>query len=162
MNNKKGQMLSLDLLFALIIFIFILIGSFWTWNHAQERIQETYTMKDLQLTTQNTINELVKRPGDPINWYVYTNISNVTSFGLADQTINYAKQEKIDKIIFYGNDSYQESREKLHIGKYNYFLIIGDNSTGLQPSESANVISMEDIMLLGNGTIIKVKLELWV
>ncbi len=159
--NKKSQVFSLDLLFSIIILIFILLGSFWTWNYAQGRIQEIHSMKSLQLTTQNTVNELVRQPGIPVDWQFHNNLSNISAFGLADQSINYANQEKIDKLIMYGNNFYQESRQKLHIGKYNYFLTIGANSTGLFPNESSNIISMEDVMLLDNGTIIKVELRLW-
>ena len=162
MNNRKSQIFSLDLLFSITIFIFILLASFWTWNYTQERIQEVHTMKNMQLATQNTISELVRRSGNPIDWQFYNNMSNVSSFGLADQTINYANQEKINKMILYGNSFYQESRQKLHIGKYNYFLTIGENSTGIVPNESANIISMEDVMLLKNGTIVKLKLRLWI
>ncbi len=119
-------------------------------------------MKNMQLATQNVISELVRRPGSPIDWQFYNNISNVSTFGLADQTSNYANQEKINKIILYGNNSYQESRQKLHIGKHNYFLTIGNNSTGIPPLESANIISMEDVMVLKDGTIVKIKLRLWI
>jgi len=68
MSNKKAQTAILDMTFATIILIFLIIVSFVIWNKYSLRLEDTTRYNEMELVTLQIADQLIKTPGVPDNW----------------------------------------------------------------------------------------------
>ena len=160
-RSRRTQVFSLDMIFAMIMFIFILIGTFWAWHITEDRINYIKNSRDMNIEAKNAINNLVNKHGDPIHWEYLEDINLVESFGLLEQQKGITSSDKVDRLVYFVNSSYNESKDLLGIRSSNFLLEIGDTDVGLVPTNPSLVVVAERAMLLTNSSTISIKLRLW-
>jgi hypothetical protein len=64
----KAQIFSTDLIFALIIFILILLSTTYLWDYSREKITLSEERNDLEIVARNAMSSLLLKEGNPSNW----------------------------------------------------------------------------------------------
>jgi hypothetical protein len=162
-SNRRSQIFSLDMILGMIVFVFILISAFWAWHITENRINYIRDIRDMTVIAKYSTNELVTSRGFPSRWQYVSNISEIKSIGLVEYEENIASIEKISKLIYLGKEKYNETKELLGIkgSGYEFYLEIGENSTGLPYQSSRDVVAVDRAMILTNGSIINIKMKVW-
>lgn len=160
MSNRRGQMISMDMIIALAMFIFIMLGSFWAWHMTEYKINYIKDMTEMEVMAKNSLNSVVGSSGEPSNWHI---TGNITSIGIMKDMYGVASEGKIDKLIGIGNSSYDNVKHLLGIvGGYEVYLDIGGRTTGMVNNASIeNVVVVDRAMLLENGTRASVSMRVW-
>ncbi len=129
--NSHGQALTLDLVIALVIFVFI-IGLVITpmWNRSVVEISRSEIMYGMEHALTTVSEQLVRTTGVPENWQY----ENATVFGLADVKTDFGSRIALDRVLdpdkllrFVENmeEDYNETRNMLlGSGKYDLYINI--------------------------------------
>jgi hypothetical protein len=85
--NKRSQIFSADMAFAVVTFIIIIISSVWIADYSREKIELSELRNDLELISRISLASLVETPGNPSNWEEIDesgfNEENIYCLGLA-------------------------------------------------------------------------------
>ena len=147
------------------MFIFILLSAFWAWHVTENKIHYIRNIRDMEVVAKNSMHNLVTTRGNPINWdeLDIDNFNTTATFGFVEQDYGIASSEKIDRLIYLGNNRYNETKNILGIigPGYEFYLNVGDNSTGLEYVDPDIVIVVNRAMLLENGSRININMRIW-
>lgn len=153
-------------MFAVIIFIFILLGTFWAWHLTQDRIHYVRSIRNMNVVAKSAMNNIVNTQGDPIDWQhiIDADINNISTIGIMYNRKGIASLDKINRLVYLSDNYYNQTRDFLGIigPGYEYYLEIGDRKTGNKYGESAvDVVGVDRLMMLSNGTMVKLKMRVW-
>lgn len=164
--GKKGQMFSADMLFAIVIFVMILVGVIWLGDFVNEKIQYSENRKNMAIMASYAISSIVETPGSPSNWENLTdeefNETNVLSLGLADPQkgpwqLDTSKLERLKEIYPSKYDTLKNLMG-LRGADYEFKLVIsavGNSSVsiGLEPElNSTNIIVAQRKAIINSST----------
>lgn len=120
-SNRKGQMLSPDFVLGLVIFSIVLIIGFTLWDVSYRRSVWFYDIELMQDKALYASSKLLNTPGVPQDW----DTTNVVMVGLKD---NESLALDADKILNFRRLGYNNSRELLGIGSFDYYINVTDSS----------------------------------
>lgn len=83
-KNYKGQIISIDLLIGIVIFLIVVIFSVSYWQTSLFNVRESLDRIDVQRLATQISDNLVKSPGIPDNWE--TSPTNARAIGLANHS----------------------------------------------------------------------------
>ncbi len=118
---RKSQVLSPDFTMSLIIFTAILFLSYTVWNTSQEKSMRFYDTKQMQKKALYISDTLMNTPGIPPDW----NTSNIQMAGLKKVDSNTLD---IDKVVNFKLLEYNQSKDVLGAGSYEYYFEIMDSN----------------------------------
>ncbi len=78
----RGQVLSVDFVMSLLVFIFILTTSVLIWNNINSQIDQNERNNRIQSELSSISTTLIESPGSPTNWETLP-LSQVNQIGLA-------------------------------------------------------------------------------
>ncbi len=88
--KNKAQFFSLDLIFATLIFIVVLIAIYSYWEYPAEKTSLEKQRSEMEIISRNALSTLLTTQGIPANWSSLNtsnfNESNVKSIGIAKST----------------------------------------------------------------------------
>lgn len=120
----KGQIASMDLLLAVLLFTILSTIFFVLFNTYQSRLSDALPRTELELYTLQFSNQLIKSPGIPDNWEL--NINQTKAIGLADRDRIISE----DKLGTFKDMNYSQILSISNIGSYNfYFVLLKENKT---------------------------------
>lgn len=167
-TRKSSQILSVDLIVALGVFIALFLFIIITWNTNTLRIQNIQQDIELHQIAYHASSALRNTQGIPTNWQ--TNITTTQAIGLSS-SFGVLSRDKIDTLIDHNDTHYQVIKEKLgilgpgyemHLEFYQYngteYASIGD--VGIQPN-SNKVIRTERFATLEDKWA-KIVMFIWV
>ncbi len=167
----RGQLFSYDLLFASVALVALLTLFLATTSTVAGQIGDAEVRADIGESAQNAANSLLRTPGDPSNWELYTiNESGTVGLGLASAP-GELDQMKVSAFFALANESadYNASLAVLGLTNQNYRYnasLKALNGTVLSAlvayptTASAHVASVERFARL-NGTVVIFKLVVW-
>jgi hypothetical protein len=163
-SKKRAQVFSLDFIFATVIFIVILVMAATSWNSLGSKINYVRTMRDMSIVSSSAMSYLVDSEGIPADWNRGSDI-NLSAIipGLCSAEPGIIDGSKADKIIEWGNSSYDELKSALGISgpDYEFLLQIGEQFTGRYENSSKDVFGIDRLMAYENGTLVEVKMRIW-
>ncbi|MFH1586714.1 MAG: hypothetical protein ABID38_02565 [Candidatus Diapherotrites archaeon] len=164
--DKKGQIISNDLIFGLLIFIFVLSLFFVSYNLLLIRSFSYVQFEDMKIASVPAMQALAHSPGEPNNWEEFGDLNNVSSIGLVSSR-NDLGQAKIDMIQDFNALHYWKIKELLGIAKYDFhaeIINLQDNQQlaefGISPDQNALVSSSTAISNL-DGKKVKILLKVF-
>ena len=173
--RDKSQFFSVDMIFAALIFIAILIAAYSYLEYSFEKINSAETRDDLELISRNAFSALLTTDGSPSNWSKINaadfNESNVKSLGLAKSPgiNNNLDSDKIDRLKELNATKYSTLKNILGvIGNYEFELSISNwNGTAYKlnskigiAGNSTNVVNLNRYASL-NTTWLFINFKTW-
>jgi hypothetical protein len=154
LSNKRGQLSSLDLIVAIVLFISTLFMVFWISAEAELRVWNHETMETTKAKGVDITNLLLKTPGKPEYWERIPNLTaeNPSSLGFALEP-NVLDEEKL---IAFANLSYYNSSRLMGLSKQDYRIEIIDFENKTKYEYGADIetaVSIERMAILGNETV---------
>lgn len=172
--GSRGQFFSVDMIIAVVIFGIILISFFSINQYVNRHINSEERKNDLFTIAAYASSSLVETPGNPGEWYTYSNKDieegedkkKVYSIGLSKNIDGWnLQQEKIDKLVEL-NESYDSLKNLLGVKGPGYELFVnvsysgGQHIAGIFPNKAENIVSIERGALLNNQRA-KVNVKVW-
>ena len=145
-KSKKSQAVVIDLFVTLFIFVIVLSIILISWNKYNYELGYKVAQKDMWLTAFHISDILVSTPGDPNNWELVYNKSDVSgsirTLGLAefDRELTKSKILNFSDLSNVSKKNYTDVKELLNIEGYDfYFRLVHRGSEelysgGLKPS----------------------------
>ena len=127
---KKSQTVTLDIVFAMVIFILFVTATFRIWNIYSERFYLNVESQDKWNMAFQITDLLVKSPGYPVDWDKHFADTQILGFAYNDRNLS---QDKIDKFLVQSNDTftpggYDRIKELLNIERYDFLFRVVDIS----------------------------------
>lgn len=152
--NKKSQIVMIDLMAAMFIFVVLLAAIMLTWNRYTVTLNDQVEYEEAQLMAYQISDIFVKTQGRPVDWE--KNSSNAIIIGLANSDRNISAA----KVNAFLNMSYNDSKKIFKIPLYDFSFQIkdleGNNLTSSygEINENDFVISLRRYVFYGNGKAI--------
>ncbi|MBR9707560.1 MAG: hypothetical protein GOV15_03940 [Candidatus Diapherotrites archaeon] len=124
---SKGQGVSMDLVFAMFIFLFIFTVFITTWFINVDNAYEERTLQRLKQVSYETTDLLVSNRGQPVNWHLST-ATDANVIGLASNP-KYRVLDP-DKVAALVSADYNSMKDTLGLEGYDYYFSI-QNSNGV-------------------------------
>lgn len=166
MLNGKGQIFSTDLMFASIVFLFILILSITYSSEVANRIvflEADYARDNSAL---NAANALLLPKGNPGNWENLPDLNNVSAIGIA-RTRNEIHEKKLQRLVDLNANNYNGVKELLGLQKYDFKISVlrlqnrqSLAEFGLEPGSEDEVSAVNRIAYY-NGEEVIVRLKVF-
>lgn len=127
LNEKRSQMLTLDIIIAYAIILMVLIFFFWSWSLYEEKYAETFRVNDMNTIALYASSSLIETYGLPANWSSYTgnafNKTTISSLGLMVRpgVLSYSK---INYLVSLNATKYAEIKDILGVMGPKYHLKI--------------------------------------
>jgi hypothetical protein len=177
-HTRRGQILSIDILVALVIFSFILIAGVWIWHFSLQKAQAQEDINDLSLVAERASYALFMTSGDPSHWD-HLDAANVSTHSIhalglrSGRHIDMAKVARLDALqatkmssimtisglkgpgytmalnVFLYNDSAENFEETAAY------------QIGTQPDNASQVAVREMVGLDSNATLVRLILKVW-
>ncbi len=155
----RGQINSIDLLIAFIIFVLIFAFLIMSWSSGIQSSSDTITRMRLQAALSSASDNLMTQPGVPSNWELTP--SSVSTIGLSSYSNNVLNANKISNMTVF---PYSNLTTLLGLSGYDFYLTIENlNGTVLYqvgnssiPSTNRAVSVNRDGLL--NGQIVRMRL----
>ena len=168
----KAQFWSLDVIFAIVIFMMTLLILSFAWFNItnQFSISYNYGVAALQLQLQN-LEQTIFTTGSPSNWNNLVNVSNTMTWsdirigiGTGSGTASIS-QDKLAAAIAMSNYNYNESKSAFGVG-FDYYITITNNATdiefGHQPApHSPYAIYSAEVPIQINKIPYKMQIMVW-
>lgn len=172
----KGQLFTLDILLASVLLLVVLSMLITTGSSLGIRLDEAEFHADLDIIGNDVLNQLIKSPGEPSNWYVLPTInsSQMGSIGLVDED-GCLDKEKLERFFSMSPYEYGETKVLLGLGSNHEFnatlsYINGTDIFVLSKSPSSpyptygftNTTYSITTFAIYNKTIVKFQMNIWV
>ncbi len=154
--NKKTQLIAIDLIIAVTIFVFIIVITiFPLWNIYEVKLNERVDKTKMELKSFQVADKLIKTPGIPNGWETLEDEDGIISLGLAmrNKEILKEKSEKFTQL------SEETIKTKLKIKEYNFYFLLKDlnnneiGSRGSIPQNPKTVFSIKDYVLYNDNGV---------
>ena len=181
---KKAQIFTLDFIFAIIIFITVIIILISAWDSSLEKIVVREQRNNLEILVRNAANILIQTEGSPSNWTTNVSLLGLT-FSLSQNQFNSVYKSRsmalnqrggwnIDpqKITNLQTLDYTVSKNLLgllRLDEHYYLSIFEWNNTdynieytmGLVPYNNvSSIVNLERFIILNNNWA-KFNLKIW-
>ena len=165
-------MFTLDSMFAIGIFVVILVGVAWSWNLVTERIRIDNLRIDMELSAKNAMSVLLENQGKPGNWHNKTSFTDtsVEAIGVSVSYPNIIHREKVSRLEVLNNTKYDVIQKILGIQKYDFvlnFYVYNGSSYPIKSdfeignaslSDTSNVVVVNRYGLIdSNWTLVRLK-----
>jgi len=163
----KGQIFTLDMVIASIIFASVLSSSMMLWQFQRDKAHSEEQRIDMETMSGRTMSLLMETKGLPENWTQYPT-DDIYSFGLVDEylVVNRTKlndlsaldYNSVKEILGILGPDYEFGFEVSVMGDEGYII---DASFGLVPDSNSSeviVVSRECIL---DGDLARAVLEVW-
>lgn len=128
-QNEKGQIVSLDLFFAVIIFLISLLLIYVEWDSQLDGAINKMELDVAENVAVDIADRLVMLPGNPADWE--GDVENAREFGLAKSPRNL----DTEKVAAFGNAAnYASIKSKLNLS-YDFSIAIYRNNLLIYQSE---------------------------
>lgn len=166
-NSKKGQVLTIDLVLSLTVFLAAFFILFYVWQSTQEITVLNIHELEMSKLAVSIAQSLVYTQGQPSNWHSQSSQSSTSSYGLSWRD-NVLQQEKAEAFAAL-NSSYNSTKEKLGAGRYELYAFIEDLNGvhlyefGIQPPDSSRIhpIQVAQRFAILNNEPVIVQAEVW-
>lgn len=183
---KKAQIFSMDMMFAAIIFIGVLMIIVYLWDTSIRIIASDESRKSLELDARNIVSQLLMREGYPSDWTSNSVISAIgltvsssmnflnstyksRAMGLSNRGLGVLDASKLNALQ---NMNYTQSKPYLGIFEEdkNYYLLvqrwngtgyIQTNAIGIAPYTNATTVINVDRFGLMDNNFVKFNLRVW-
>jgi len=153
----RGIISTYDVAIALTIFTFIALFYLSALSHVAMQAN------NIESVAERVAANLFESYGIPPDWHVSflsnQNFNEVLSVGLA-KDFGEIDWKKVEALYNMSANDYDKTRLKLGIGRYNFYLEIGDLVIGKAPTNAKNVIVITRKVLAG-GDAKDAKLCIW-
>jgi hypothetical protein len=161
--NKQGQIFSLDIIFAVSLFLFILFAIITVSQLQNERIVDTEQSTQMQIKVQAAMSSLLKTSGEPPQWYETENFSSVGLVSFGNYNLDV---EKVEGLVS-KNSSYYNVTRALGVVPYDfYFEVVNESgivfSFGVQAPVSSNKVVEVIREAELEGRVVTTKGKVWV
>jgi len=148
---NKGQLLTVDYIIGVMLFMLLLTACLYVWENILYKIQEDQLTLELMNTAKRISDQFVRTSGNPNNWE--SNVSAASSVGIAidDRVISQAKFAELAGM------NYSNLRYYLGVGSFDVYLKLSNTSgsvfgeAGNRPAE-ALVVNTRRIVSMDNQT----------
>ena len=167
MKCLRGQVFSYDLVFALMVLVFLLWYSIVASNAFADRIGYVEKENRMSEAAQSAIEQLVASPGDPSNWKGF----DANSIGLAEG-VGALDSRKVERFasLAGSQDGYETARAMLSMnrqgGAYLFNLrVLGAGGSGIysvgpkEPGKASVVLVTRTAVM--DGRIVHVTMKVW-
>lgn len=122
-KNRKGQVISIDLIVGISIFLILLTLCILVWSQTVYRMEQRKILYEMQNNLMLALDMLIKTKGVPSSWE--RNPNSLIALGLAydDRTLS---KDKVDAFMNLVDLDYNASKKYLGILKYDYRLRLLD------------------------------------
>ncbi|MFH1390953.1 MAG: hypothetical protein ABIH20_01440 [Candidatus Diapherotrites archaeon] len=163
-ESTKGQIFSVDMILAAIVFLFIITSTIVFSNEINNNVilaEKDNLRKETAITAASA---LVYSSGSPANWENLADLNNVSSIGIA-KTRNFLDSEKVSKLVDLNQTNYSAVKYLLGVSKYGLkisVLNLQDKSVlaefGLEPESDDSVSAVNRFAYYnGQDVLIRVK-----
>lgn len=168
MSSSKGQIYSVDFIFGMLVFIFVLVSFFLLWTIGLNRLSYFESERWRDEAARTAVEQLIESPGYPSHWeqISYLTETNLRSLGLAEErnVINHAKLSRF--LSLQDAQNYTFIKGVLGIKKYDAYLEIEDLDGNTldsyhTPPPSDEPVSTVSRLALYNESIVVVKMYVW-
>ena len=149
-KNVSGQVSSIDLMVASIIFILIFVSMRGLWLENVSGAQEDFSLSDMQLKGESALDSLLKTQGYPANWSPST-VDDNTLLGIANSPL-VLSSTKVANFAAYAGTNYDKAVYLLALGNDDFnFSLVSDNpayniSAGVPVRANSTVISLKRVV----------------
>jgi len=170
--SNKGQISSVDVIFALLTLLFIFTILLWGWQFTSEKLKEEQINRDLNLIAIYTSRSLVDTPGSPTNWHNSSTINSsiINSIGVSNLP-GILNTEKFNYLVENNATNYNDIKKIIGVLGPGYELYVdyevlinssyeNVNSFGLFPNGS-KVVKVQRLILTDLGEYGKINLFVW-
>ncbi|MFC2143497.1 hypothetical protein ACFLQN_03795 [Candidatus Aenigmatarchaeota archaeon] len=140
---KKGQIVSMDVLFAFMIFLIAIAFLMALWESRIDRLVENNDRNHLETLSLEIADRLIRTGGFPVDWE--TDPNNLITIGLAsnDRIID---EEKLEAFF---NLDYNTTRNLLNTMGYEFYFEFAGFTKGIYPV-SEEIIFTQRIAIYDN------------
>jgi hypothetical protein len=171
----RGQIWSMDLIFAIVIFSFTILVVSITWVHISSGLTSSYgNSQDVMQIQAGTVSDRLLSVGSPSNWQdVITATNSVTWGGIAPGLASAAGQaqispQKLYALMAMSGSNYPATKPLFGVGS-NYYIVItspgagiGNITIGRNPlSYNASTIFVDRRSAVLDGNPVWVDVMLW-
>ncbi len=154
----RGIVFTYDAIIALTIFAFIAL------LYLSALTQIATPANNIEGVAERVATNLFESYGIPPNWHVayfssYPNFDAVLAIGLAKR-FGEIDGNKLNAFYNMSATNYDETRLKLGVGKYNFYLEVDPWKIGNAPTNAKNVVVITRKILV-NGDVKEAKLYVW-
>jgi hypothetical protein len=172
----RGQIWSLDVIFALVIFSFTVTLLTLTWLSVSNQLAVSYAgSSGLMAMQARSFSDIIMSPGSPADWYEMINTTNKDTWGAVSPGITYPgngsiSQAKLLALVSMANSNYQATKPEFGLG-YDYYIAIHSGlqyqnyvnlSIGRNPaSNNALTVYVDRESSMINGVPVVVEVMVW-
>jgi len=135
--NKRGQISSIDLLAAILLFLLIFFSLRNIWLDNLSSGLNDLEKFEMQVLSNEATDSLLKTPGYPLNW----TSANVELIGLTDKE-NVINEKKL---LLFKSIPYETAKTKLGLGKFEFSFDLTSTNPIYNQHIGANVDSNSTI-----------------
>lgn len=120
MSSSKGQIYSMDFVFGVVVFLFVLVLFILLANTTFNRLSYFEEERWRDEAARVAVEQLIESPGYPSHWEQISVLreSNLRSLGLAEER-NVISKPKLDRFITESSSNYSFFKRVLGLGRYN-------------------------------------------
>jgi len=161
---EKGQIFTIDFIFASAIFLFILVTAITFGSVITNNLELKEKVNARDEACFHAVNSLMSTAGEPKNWQNLT-MEDINSIGFVNSK-NIISNSKLLKLIELNSTNYLEVKNILGLSRYDLYISIIDfngtvyNEFGSIPGSETEVSSIQRIGLLGENEVF-VKFKVW-
>ena len=160
--RKGGQIFSLDVLFALGIFLVLLLLSFSLSQLAQERAKASAQTAEMEMKAQFAMDSLLLTAGNPGDWYANASVS---SLGLTTEGDYILDLNKVQALVAL-NSSWVNTSAFLGITGYQSYVHIKNGSSilyslGPNPSYTVHDLVIVERLAILQKKVVHVEVGVW-
>ncbi len=164
-NGLRGQVFSVDLLFSVVLLLFLLTTIVFISSEYARTVEENERNSELDYVANSVLSGLIQTSGSPSNWTV---VSSVNSLGLASDR-NVLSASKVEAFFSMDEGEYNESKAILGLNRearaYGFSArIVALNGTALHDLNKnayGNDTAVVNGFALLDDSIVRMELSVW-
>ncbi len=165
--NSKGQIFSIDMILAGVVFLLILTLIATYSNHTANRVDIIESDNERDETANLVSNSLIYSQGNPLNWENKT-ITGISSIGIIKER-NVIDKQKLQQLVDLNTGNYEEVKDLLGASKYGLKIELEALQNGqmiaefgIDPSTEEKVSSANRFAFYdGEEVLLRVKVFEW-
>lgn len=157
---RKGQIFSLDMIFAFAIFLVLLLAALSLWSLSRERTDVLSERTQMGEKAELAMYTLLLNSGNPQNWYENTSFQTIGLSSTGDYQIDIQKLSPISNL------NLSTFKSSLGLLEYYVFLNVTNRSATVYSfgdslnSSAVDVVHLERVASM-NRTVVTVYFEVW-
>lgn len=137
--GRRGQIVSYDLLVAVVVFLLIFTFSIVLWVDNLNKVVSEQALGEMQFAATELTDALISSQGNPSNWHILPSYDKI---GLVEEK----RVISIDRLNAFRSENYLTLKEKMNIEDYNFYITIDtDTNTVFEYPEGAIISGMHSL-----------------